>query len=137
VLVWPDLVTGVGLIEPIRVEDAHAGQGLARQLLDTGLRGLTAPGCTRLKVSFETGEHCRCPALHRRRVCGIRTRPHLAVHASRSGLSPSQTQRVTESAGLPECPTFDRTALNRPGVSGDSGKAGAVHLPKVFKFGCR
>jgi GNAT superfamily N-acetyltransferase len=52
-LFWPDPVTGVGLVEPMRVEDAHAGQGLAAQLLDAGLRGLTARGCTRFKVSFE------------------------------------------------------------------------------------
>lgn len=52
-LFWPDPVTGVGLVEPMRVEDAHAGQGLAAHLLDTGLRGLTARGCIRLKVSFE------------------------------------------------------------------------------------
>jgi ribosomal protein S18 acetylase RimI-like enzyme len=50
-LFWPDLVTGVGLVEPMRVQDAHAGQGLAAQLLDVGLRELTARGCTRLKVS--------------------------------------------------------------------------------------
>ncbi len=52
-LFWPDLVTGVGLVEPVRIEDAHAGQGLAAQLLDAGLRGLAARGCTRLKVSVE------------------------------------------------------------------------------------
>lgn len=52
-LFWPDLVTGVGLVEPMRVEDAHAGQGLAARLMDAGLRGLTARGCTRLKISFE------------------------------------------------------------------------------------
>lgn len=52
-LFWPDLVTGVGLVEPVRIEDAHAGQGLAAHLLDAGLRGLTARGCTRLKVSVE------------------------------------------------------------------------------------
>jgi GNAT superfamily N-acetyltransferase len=52
-LFWPDLVTGVGLVEPMRVEDAHAGHGLGTHLLDAGLRGLTARGCARLKVSFE------------------------------------------------------------------------------------
>lgn len=52
-LFWPDPVTGVGVVEPMRVEDAHAGRGLAAQLLDAGLRGLTARGCTRLKVTFE------------------------------------------------------------------------------------
>lgn len=52
-LFWPDLVTGVGMVEPMRVEDAHAGHGLGAQLLDAGLRGLIARGCTRLKVSFE------------------------------------------------------------------------------------
>ncbi len=52
-LFWPDPVTGVGLVEPMRVEEEHAGRGLGRQLLDAGLRGLTAAGCTRLKVSME------------------------------------------------------------------------------------
>lgn len=52
-LFWPDLVTGVGMVEPMRVEDAHAGRGLGTQLLDAGLRGLTARGCTRLKISVE------------------------------------------------------------------------------------
>jgi ribosomal protein S18 acetylase RimI-like enzyme len=52
-LFWPDLVTGVGLVEPMRVEDAHAGRGLGRHLLDAGLRGLAARGCARLKVSME------------------------------------------------------------------------------------
>lgn len=52
-LFWPDPVTGVGLVEPMRVEDEHAGQGLARHLLDAGLRGLVDRGCTRLKVSME------------------------------------------------------------------------------------
>jgi ribosomal protein S18 acetylase RimI-like enzyme len=52
-LFWPDLVTGVGLVEPMRVEEAYAGQGLASHLLDAGLRGLPARGCSRLKVSFE------------------------------------------------------------------------------------
>ena len=52
-LFWPDPVTGVGLVEPMRVEAAHSGRGLGRHLLDAGLRGLTAAGCTRLKVSME------------------------------------------------------------------------------------
>jgi ribosomal protein S18 acetylase RimI-like enzyme len=52
-LFWPDPVTGVGLVEPMRVEDAHAGQGLAAQLLDAGLRGLLTRGCSRLKISVE------------------------------------------------------------------------------------
>ena len=52
-LFWPDPVTGVGLVEPMRVEADHAGRGLGRHLLDAGLRGLTDRGCTRLKVSFE------------------------------------------------------------------------------------
>lgn len=52
-LFWPDLITGVGLVEPMRVEEAHAGQGVGAHLLDAGLRGLAARGCTRLKVSVE------------------------------------------------------------------------------------
>jgi ribosomal protein S18 acetylase RimI-like enzyme len=52
-LFWPDPVTGVGLVEPMRVEDAHGGQGLGAHLLDAGLRGLTARGCARLKISVQ------------------------------------------------------------------------------------
>jgi GNAT superfamily N-acetyltransferase len=49
-LFWPDPVTGVGLIEPIRTEDAHAGQGIASHLIAVGLDRLCAQGCARLKV---------------------------------------------------------------------------------------
>ena len=52
-LFWADPVTGVGLVEPMRVEDEHAGKGLASQLLDAGLRALIAHGCTRLKISYQ------------------------------------------------------------------------------------
>ncbi len=46
-------MTGVGLVEPMRVEDAHGGRGLGRVLLRAGLDRLAAAGCTRLKVSFD------------------------------------------------------------------------------------
>jgi GNAT superfamily N-acetyltransferase len=52
-LFWPDPVTGVGLVEPMRVEDAHQGRGLGRVLLAAGLDRLAAAGATRLKVTFE------------------------------------------------------------------------------------
>lgn len=52
-LFWADPVTRVGLLEPMRVEDAHAGRGLATQLLHAGLRRLVERGCTRLKVASE------------------------------------------------------------------------------------
>ena len=52
-LYWPDPVTGVGMVEPMRVEDAHGGRGVGRHLLDAGLRGLTERGCTALKVSMD------------------------------------------------------------------------------------
>jgi GNAT superfamily N-acetyltransferase len=54
-LFWPDRRTGVGLVEPVRVEDAHAGRGVAGALLRAGLDLLAARGCGRLKVSHETG----------------------------------------------------------------------------------
>lgn len=50
---WADPVTGVGLVEPMRVEDEHSGGGLARCLLTGGLERLAAAGCTRMKVSFD------------------------------------------------------------------------------------
>ncbi|HST67684.1 MAG TPA: GNAT family N-acetyltransferase [Mycobacteriales bacterium] len=52
-LFWPDQRTGVGLVEPVRVEDGHAGRGVAGTLLRAGLDGLAARGCTRLKVGHE------------------------------------------------------------------------------------
>jgi GNAT superfamily N-acetyltransferase len=52
-LFWADPRTGVGLVEPMRVEDEHAGRGLARLLLGTGLSALAHRGCRRLKVTFE------------------------------------------------------------------------------------
>ncbi len=51
-LFWPDPVTRVGLVEPMRVETAYQRLGLARHLLTAGIDGLAARGCTRLKVSY-------------------------------------------------------------------------------------
>jgi ribosomal protein S18 acetylase RimI-like enzyme len=53
-LFWADPVTRVGLLEPMRVEDAHARRGLARAMLTEGLGRLVKRGMTRLKVGFET-----------------------------------------------------------------------------------
>jgi len=50
-LFWPDRRTGVGLVEPMRVEDEHAGRGVAGALLRAGLDLLAGRGCSRLKVS--------------------------------------------------------------------------------------
>jgi GNAT superfamily N-acetyltransferase len=49
-LFWADPVTRVGVVEPMRVEAAHSGRGLATQLLSAGLQRLVEHGCTRLKV---------------------------------------------------------------------------------------
>jgi GNAT superfamily N-acetyltransferase len=53
-LFWADPLTRVGVVEPMRVEDAHAGRGLATHLLGAGLRQLVERGCTRLKVIAES-----------------------------------------------------------------------------------
>jgi predicted N-acetyltransferase YhbS len=52
-LFWADPITGVGLLEPMRIEASHQGRGLSKALIATGLERLAAAGCTRLKVSFE------------------------------------------------------------------------------------
>jgi GNAT superfamily N-acetyltransferase len=52
-LFWADPVTGVGLLEPMRIEDAFQGRGLSKVLIAAGLERLAAAGCTRLKVSWE------------------------------------------------------------------------------------
>jgi GNAT superfamily N-acetyltransferase len=51
-LFWPDPVTGVGLVEPMRTEDAHQGLGLARHVLTAGVERLAGAGCTRMKVTY-------------------------------------------------------------------------------------
>lgn len=51
-LFWLDPVTRVGLVEPMRVEDAYQRRGLATALLTTGLDRLVARGANRLKVGY-------------------------------------------------------------------------------------
>jgi ribosomal protein S18 acetylase RimI-like enzyme len=53
-LFWSDPVTGVGLLEPMRVEDAFQRRGLARALLTAGLERLAQRGARRLKVGYGT-----------------------------------------------------------------------------------
>ena len=50
-LFWADPVTGVGLVEPMRTEQAHQRRGIASHILATGLDRLAARACRRLKVS--------------------------------------------------------------------------------------
>ncbi len=51
-LFWPDPVTGVGLVEPMRTEDDHQGRGLARHILTAGVERLAHAGCTRMKITY-------------------------------------------------------------------------------------
>jgi ribosomal protein S18 acetylase RimI-like enzyme len=53
-LFWFDPVTEVGLVEPMRVEDAFQRRGLARALIGEGLERLASRGARRLKVGFAT-----------------------------------------------------------------------------------
>jgi ribosomal protein S18 acetylase RimI-like enzyme len=53
-LFWFDPVTRVGLVEPMRVEDAYQRRGLARALLTEGLERLARRGAQRLKVGYST-----------------------------------------------------------------------------------
>jgi ribosomal protein S18 acetylase RimI-like enzyme len=53
-LFWFDPVTKVGLVEPMRVEDAYQRRGLARALLTTGLERLVQSGACALKVGYAT-----------------------------------------------------------------------------------
>ncbi len=51
-LFWFDPVTKVGLVEPMRVEDAYQQRGLARAMLTAGLDRLALRGASRLKVGY-------------------------------------------------------------------------------------
>ena len=53
-LFWFDPVTEVGLLEPMRVEDAYQRRGLARAMLTAGLDRLAQQGARRLKVGYAT-----------------------------------------------------------------------------------
>ncbi|MFN2469498.1 MAG: GNAT family N-acetyltransferase [Gaiellaceae bacterium] len=53
-LFWFDPVTEVGLVEPMRVEDAYQRRGLARAMLTAGLDRLAKRGPRRLKVGYGT-----------------------------------------------------------------------------------
>ena len=51
-LFWFDPATLVGLVEPMRVEDAYQRGGLARAMLTAGLDRLASRGARRLKVGY-------------------------------------------------------------------------------------
>jgi len=53
-LFWFDPATEVGLVEPMRVEDAYQRRGLARAMLTEGLDRLAKRGARRLKVGYAT-----------------------------------------------------------------------------------
>lgn len=53
-LYWLDPVTGIGLVEPVRVEDEYHRRGLGRAMLTTGIERLTARGAQHLKIGFES-----------------------------------------------------------------------------------
>lgn len=53
-LFWLDPVTGVGLLEPMRVEEAYQRRGLARAMIAEGLDRLARRGARRLKVGYAT-----------------------------------------------------------------------------------
>lgn len=76
-LFWPDLRTGVGLVEPVRVEDEHAGRGLAGTMLRAGLDRLAARGCTRFKISHDVDNPASRAAYHN---AGFTTQARIPVH---------------------------------------------------------
>jgi GNAT superfamily N-acetyltransferase len=53
-LFWLDPVTKVGLVEPMRVENAYQRRGLASAMLTAGLERLAKRGASRLKVGYST-----------------------------------------------------------------------------------
>jgi predicted N-acetyltransferase YhbS len=53
-LFWYDPVTGVGLVEPVRVEDEHAGRGIGYAMISAGLDRLAGAGSSRLKIAWES-----------------------------------------------------------------------------------
>jgi predicted N-acetyltransferase YhbS len=54
VLFWADPVTKVGLLEPMRVEEAYQRRGLASALIAEGVERLAQRGVERAKVGYST-----------------------------------------------------------------------------------
>jgi RimJ/RimL family protein N-acetyltransferase len=54
-LFWADPVTRVGLVEPMRTEDAYQGLGLGKVVLRNGLERLAAAGSEQLRVTYHLG----------------------------------------------------------------------------------
>ncbi len=52
-LFWNNPATGVGIVEPMRVEADHQKRGLARHLLTCGIERLADAGAKRIKVCFD------------------------------------------------------------------------------------
>ena len=78
-LFWADLDTGVGLVEPMRVHDAHQRRGLARYLLIAGAWRLADAGCSRIKVCYMRGN----PAAERTYI-GAGFRPGATIQTYRN-----------------------------------------------------
>jgi GNAT superfamily N-acetyltransferase len=79
---WADPRTGVGLVEPMRIEDMHSGRGLAGTLLRAGLDALAARGCERFKVSHDIAN----PAAARVYLgAGFRTHRHVEAYRRTTG----------------------------------------------------
>ena len=57
---WLDPETATGLVEPMRTEDDHQRQGLARHVLTTGINLLFDAGADRIKIAWKQDN----PAAH-------------------------------------------------------------------------
>ena len=53
-LFWNDPVTGVGIVEPVRVQDEHSGRGIGYAMISAGLDRLARAGADRLKIGWES-----------------------------------------------------------------------------------
>ena len=54
-LFWYDPQTATGLVEPMRTDDDHQRQGLARHILTTGIDLLAEAGAEHVKICYEPG----------------------------------------------------------------------------------
>jgi GNAT superfamily N-acetyltransferase len=73
---WADRRTGIGLVEPMRVEDEHSGLGVAAGLLRAGLGGLAERGCRELKVGHDRDNE---PARRLYHGAGFRARTEVST----------------------------------------------------------
>ncbi|MBD3236161.1 MAG: GNAT family N-acetyltransferase [Candidatus Eisenbacteria bacterium] len=81
-LFWADPITHVGLIEPLRTEEAYQRRGIGSALVQEGVRRLRQAKAETIKVSYREDNPAARGLYHK---CGFRDRFHKLEYRKRAG----------------------------------------------------